>query len=484
MNCLSSVQCLWSWISASCLGSHPVKCRSSVKVWLRRGRRSPQGLSSLRGWCRTCDEGVSVLEVIQWGITYDITRRSVTVFGTRRKKCTPWFLSHAWCARSVREVRDKMTVQQLCIRKTCARLVYWLQSEIPITAMDFCSSDHWIRWWLVDVSDNKRNHVKQLERRCCQSNQRASLRWPRRQFFQRTCMKSVNLGVEECVLCDEKTVMQLLTFTVESLQIVKDTDQTSEEFREANEDRHASLHSRKKHQIFLCEISAEIDNHDPSKVGEQKTRRAWRDSRRETPDLSPRTSLGLFAHASSASVSTASTSLSGVTLGLTSLLGERRSRAVRQSRERGTWTWWEHEQVPLIPLVPETQEPVLRQRVRPWEVGGQHLTARSVADLPSLISSEQRSSQCAFPQRCRRAWARACAWACPKRLRRLRHCAHGDRVAQGADVPDFSVLQRCQRRKLSAAEADRREARLRRGQRTQSSASETKDAQTQRVREL
>ena len=45
------------------------------------------------------------------------------------------------------------------------------------------------------------------------------------------------------------------------------------------------------------------------------------------PDLSPHRSLGLFGHASSAFVSAASTSLSGVRLGLPDLLGERRSQA-------------------------------------------------------------------------------------------------------------------------------------------------------------
>ena len=38
-------------------------------------------------------------------------------FWTKRRQCASWFLSHAWCVRSVREVSDWMTVQQLCMTK-------------------------------------------------------------------------------------------------------------------------------------------------------------------------------------------------------------------------------------------------------------------------------------------------------------------------------------------------------------------------------
>ena len=41
-----------------------VKGRGSAKAPLRCGRRSPQGLCSLRGGCRTCEEGVPVLGVM------------------------------------------------------------------------------------------------------------------------------------------------------------------------------------------------------------------------------------------------------------------------------------------------------------------------------------------------------------------------------------------------------------------------------------
>ena len=52
----------------------------------------------------------------KWGVTYDIARWSVNVVG---KTLTIW--SVIFEPRVMREVSDKITVQQLCMRKTCAR---------------------------------------------------------------------------------------------------------------------------------------------------------------------------------------------------------------------------------------------------------------------------------------------------------------------------------------------------------------------------
>ena len=78
-------------------------CRSGLSLApLRCGRGSPQGLCSPRGGCRTCEEdsvedkdGVHVLGVVKWSVTYDVARWSVTVLGARHKQCAPWSLSHA-----------------------------------------------------------------------------------------------------------------------------------------------------------------------------------------------------------------------------------------------------------------------------------------------------------------------------------------------------------------------------------------------------
>ena len=62
-----------------------INCEGSVlrQAPLRGGRRSPQGLCSLTGACRTCEEEVPVHAVMKWGVTYDNAGREVWLLPDR-----------------------------------------------------------------------------------------------------------------------------------------------------------------------------------------------------------------------------------------------------------------------------------------------------------------------------------------------------------------------------------------------------------------
>ncbi len=98
-----------------------------------------------------------------------------------------------------------------------------------------------------------------------------------------------------------------------------------------------------------------------------------------------------------------STSLSGVRLGLTSLLGEPRGQVVGRARagsagsrdaETGAARGWARE-----------------RRVRPGGARWQHLTGRPVADPPSLINSEPVPSRCGARFGCGAVERRTGAWS-------------------------------------------------------------------------
>ena len=102
----------WTFSGLTC----SVSCLSSVKC------RSPHGLCSLKEGFRISAEGVPVLGVIKWGVTYDIARWSVNFFWKDTNNVLRDSCSHAWCVRLVREDSGKMTVQKLYMGKKCAWL--------------------------------------------------------------------------------------------------------------------------------------------------------------------------------------------------------------------------------------------------------------------------------------------------------------------------------------------------------------------------
>ena len=104
-------------------------------------------------------------------------------------------------------------------------------------------------------------------------------------------------------------------------------------------------------------------------------------------DLSSHGSLGLFAHASSAFVSTASTIVSDVRLGLTSFLGERQSQAGGRVKSVRRGHVPDSTDCRTTGAGAAATGRARERRVRLGRAGGQHLTAKPVADRPSLISS-------------------------------------------------------------------------------------------------
>ena len=120
-----------------------VKGRGSAKAPLSCGRRSPQGLCSLKEGFRTSAVKVPVLGVIKCGVMYDITRRGASVFG--RSADNPHRdLGHACAWGHCATVRSDKSVQ-LCMRSvrgTCAVYkVTPLQSHSCATRIKFSRED-------------------------------------------------------------------------------------------------------------------------------------------------------------------------------------------------------------------------------------------------------------------------------------------------------------------------------------------------------
>ena len=169
-----------------------------------------------------------------------------------------------------------------------------------------------------------------------------------------------------------------------SLQKVSEAGQMSAELRETREERHASLHHEKKTpQTCPTEVSTTTVT-----------------IRREKSDLSPRGQFGLFAQASSAFVSTASTSLSGGQTGPdqpaggVELLGASRAFGVDMVGARagsGDSTGTRDTRADDA-----TTRRARERRVRPGGAGGQHLTAKTVANHVEPGARFDR-------ERCRRA---------------------------------------------------------------------------------
>ena len=106
----------------------------SAKAPLSCGRRSPQGLCSLREGCRTCEEGVPVLGVIKWNVTYDIARWSVNVWekDTDNVLRDSWATRDAWgqCVMSVTRWLYNNRAWEKRVRRRCTMYTDQLQHTL------------------------------------------------------------------------------------------------------------------------------------------------------------------------------------------------------------------------------------------------------------------------------------------------------------------------------------------------------------------